>query len=302
MSDHRWPVPMSAPGTQLYAAGHRPQNFYMLGSMGLACPIALGVALAQPGRAVIAIEGDGSILMALGCLATIGMVKPRNLTIIIMDNGIYQITGKQKAATAAAADIVDPPASTTATGCATRPISRSCSRASSMWAGRCCWRPRSTPRPASDRPRAIRRSSAAASCRGSAARAPASWIDRTTYRPPETVRSAACESRDPAEHRIGASPGHDRGNCLAGRGSATRSPTSTRTLLAIATGPEVFLFSPAQVRRQSVHCSDEITDGIECGGAATPGTRELQALANDIRFRNPALAQTRLRFVPQAHR
>src|SRR5207302_9045043 len=72
----------------LYAAGHRPQNFYMLGSMGLACPIALGVALAQPERGLIPPEGRGSILMALGCLATIGMVKPRNLTIIIMDNGI----------------------------------------------------------------------------------------------------------------------------------------------------------------------------------------------------------------------
>ena len=90
----------------LYAVGHRPQNFYMLGSMGLACPIALGVALAQPARGVIALEGDGSILMALGCLATIGMIKPRNLTIVILDNGIYQITGKQAAATASTADIV----------------------------------------------------------------------------------------------------------------------------------------------------------------------------------------------------
>jgi thiamine pyrophosphate-dependent acetolactate synthase large subunit-like protein len=90
----------------LYAAGHRAQNFYMLGSMGLACPIALGVALAQPERGVIALEGDGSILMALGCLTTIGMVRPRNLTIMIMDNGSYQITGKQTAATATSADIV----------------------------------------------------------------------------------------------------------------------------------------------------------------------------------------------------
>ena len=90
----------------LYAVGHRPQNFYMLGSMGLACPIALGVALAQPERGVIALEGDGSILMALGCLTTIGMTKPRNLTIIIMDNGIYQITGKQATATQRTADIV----------------------------------------------------------------------------------------------------------------------------------------------------------------------------------------------------
>jgi thiamine pyrophosphate-dependent acetolactate synthase large subunit-like protein len=90
----------------LFAAGHRPQNFYMLGSMGLACPIALGVAIAQPERGVIALEGDGSILMALGCLATIATVRPRNLTIVIWDNGIYQITGKQPTATAGVTDIV----------------------------------------------------------------------------------------------------------------------------------------------------------------------------------------------------
>jgi thiamine pyrophosphate-dependent acetolactate synthase large subunit-like protein len=90
----------------LLAAGHRPQNFYMLGSMGLACPIALGVALAQPKRGVIALEGDGSILMMLGCLATIANARPANLTIIIWDNGIYQITGKQATATSGLTDIV----------------------------------------------------------------------------------------------------------------------------------------------------------------------------------------------------
>ena len=90
----------------LFAAGHRAQNFYMLGSMGLACPIALGVALAQPERGVIALEGDGSLLMSLGCLATIATVAPRNLTLIIWDNGIYQITGKQPTATSHATDIV----------------------------------------------------------------------------------------------------------------------------------------------------------------------------------------------------
>ena len=90
----------------LWAAGHRPQNFYMLGSMGLTCPIAMGVALAQPERGVIALEGDGSILMALGCLTTIGMLKPRNLTIVIFDNGMYEITGRQPAATQSSADIV----------------------------------------------------------------------------------------------------------------------------------------------------------------------------------------------------
>ena len=90
----------------LFAAGHRAQNFYMLGSMGLAFPIAFGVALAQPERGVIALEGDGSLLMSLGCLATIATVKPRNLTLIVWDNGIYQITGKQPTATSHLTDIV----------------------------------------------------------------------------------------------------------------------------------------------------------------------------------------------------
>src|SRR5579871_6595518 len=69
----------------LWSAGHRPQNFYMLGSMGLAIPIAFGVALAQPQRHVIALEGDGSLLMQLGCLVTIAAQQPKNLTMVIMD-------------------------------------------------------------------------------------------------------------------------------------------------------------------------------------------------------------------------
>jgi thiamine pyrophosphate-dependent acetolactate synthase large subunit-like protein len=90
----------------LWSAGHRPQNFYMLGSMGLACPIALGVALAQPQRRAIALEGDGSLLMQVGCLATIAMLKPKNLAIVVMDNRSYQITGGQPTATASGADLV----------------------------------------------------------------------------------------------------------------------------------------------------------------------------------------------------
>jgi thiamine pyrophosphate-dependent acetolactate synthase large subunit-like protein len=90
----------------LWAAGHRPQNFYMLGSMGLAFPIALGVALAQPERRVFALEGDGSLLMQLGCLTTIATQAPKNLTLIMMDNGIYQITGAQPTPGATTADIV----------------------------------------------------------------------------------------------------------------------------------------------------------------------------------------------------
>ena len=89
----------------LWATGRRPQNFYMLGSMGLACPIALGVALAQPQRRVIALEGDGSLLMQLGSLATIAKLKPANLTIVVMDNSVYQITGAQPTATAEGADL-----------------------------------------------------------------------------------------------------------------------------------------------------------------------------------------------------
>ena len=67
----------------------------MLGSMGLAIPIALGVALAQPNRRVFALEGDGSLLMQMGCLSTVAARAPKNLTILILDNGIFQITGSQ---------------------------------------------------------------------------------------------------------------------------------------------------------------------------------------------------------------
>ena len=80
----------------LWAADQsRPENFYMLGSMGLAVPIAMGVALAQPSRRVFALEGDGSLLMQLGCLSTLAAQGVKNLAVIIWDNGIYQITGGQ---------------------------------------------------------------------------------------------------------------------------------------------------------------------------------------------------------------
>ena len=90
----------------LWAAGHRPQNFYMLGGLGLAFPIALGVALAQPNRRKVALEGDGSLLMQLGSLTTIATLAPKNLTMVVMDNGVYQITGAQPTPAAAVADIV----------------------------------------------------------------------------------------------------------------------------------------------------------------------------------------------------
>ncbi|MBL8386437.1 MAG: hypothetical protein JNM90_25355 [Burkholderiales bacterium] len=90
----------------LWAAGQRARNFYMLGSMGLAVPIALGVALAQPRRRVIALEGDGSLLMQLGALGTVMAARPKNLAIFVWDNGAYQITGAQPTATSAGVDLV----------------------------------------------------------------------------------------------------------------------------------------------------------------------------------------------------
>jgi thiamine pyrophosphate-dependent acetolactate synthase large subunit-like protein len=90
----------------LWAAGQRPQNFYMLASMGLAGPIALGVAIAQPQRRVFAIEGDGSLLMQLGFLATLARQGQKNLAMIVMDNGVYHSTGAQQTATAFGADLV----------------------------------------------------------------------------------------------------------------------------------------------------------------------------------------------------
>jgi thiamine pyrophosphate-dependent acetolactate synthase large subunit-like protein len=90
----------------LWTSGQRPENFYMLGSMGLAIPIAHGVALAQPQRRVFALEGDGSLLMQLGALGTVARTSLKNLTMIVFDNGIYQITGKQPTLTHDCVDLV----------------------------------------------------------------------------------------------------------------------------------------------------------------------------------------------------
>jgi thiamine pyrophosphate-dependent acetolactate synthase large subunit-like protein len=90
----------------LWASGQRPENFYMLGSMGMATPIALGVAVAQPNRKVFALDGDGSILMQLGALGTVAAAAAKNLAIIIWDNGLYQITGSQQTLTSKGTDLV----------------------------------------------------------------------------------------------------------------------------------------------------------------------------------------------------
>lgn len=87
------------PSQELFQLADRSQNFYMLGSMGLASSIAHGLALSQPGK-VIAIDGDAAVTMNLGGFATIGHTRPRNLIQIVIDNSANGSTGFQPSFTA----------------------------------------------------------------------------------------------------------------------------------------------------------------------------------------------------------
>jgi len=93
------------PAYDLFAAGDRPQNFYTWGSMGLASSIGLGLAMARPDVRVFVLDGDGSLLMNLGSLATMGLVGASNLTLVVMDNQEYATTGGQATPTAQGADL-----------------------------------------------------------------------------------------------------------------------------------------------------------------------------------------------------
>jgi len=86
------------------AAGDHPLNFYLWGAMGGTAMIALGLALARPQRRVVAIPGDGDMLMGLGSLATIGVKQPQNLIIVVLDNARYGETGMQPSHTDAGVD------------------------------------------------------------------------------------------------------------------------------------------------------------------------------------------------------
>ena len=88
------------------AAGDHDRNLYLWGAMGGAVMIGLGLALAQPKLPVVVITGDGEMLMGIGSLATVGLQKPGNLTIVVLDNECYGETGGQASHTAAAADLV----------------------------------------------------------------------------------------------------------------------------------------------------------------------------------------------------
>ena len=83
----------------LFEVCDKNSNFYMIGSMGLASSIGLGVALKNTKKKIFVFDGDGNILMNLGSLVTIGTIKPKNLVHVIFDNSSHESTGGQPTAT-----------------------------------------------------------------------------------------------------------------------------------------------------------------------------------------------------------
>lgn len=109
LADRKQAIAVGGLGASTYdiaAAGDHDRNLYLWGAMGGAVMIGLGIALAQPKLPVVVITGDGEMLMGMGSLATVGLQKPANLTIVVLDNEIYGETGGQASHTAAAADLV----------------------------------------------------------------------------------------------------------------------------------------------------------------------------------------------------
>ena len=79
----------------LFSSSEKKTNFYMIGSMGLASSIGLGIALKKPKKRIFIFDGDGNILMNLNSLVTIGSLQPKNLIHIIFDNNVHESTGGQ---------------------------------------------------------------------------------------------------------------------------------------------------------------------------------------------------------------
>jgi thiamine pyrophosphate-dependent acetolactate synthase large subunit-like protein len=96
---------LGSPTYDVAAAGDDPRNFYLWGAMGSAATVGLGLALARPQSRVLVITGDGELLMAVGALATIGVARPNNLAIAVLDNRAYGETGGQASHTAAGVDL-----------------------------------------------------------------------------------------------------------------------------------------------------------------------------------------------------
>ena len=97
---------LGSPTYDVAAAGDHPLNFYLWMAMGGAAMIGLGLALAKPERRVCVVTGDGEQLMGMGALGTIGVKKPQNLTIVVLDNGHYGETGMQASHTTGGVDLV----------------------------------------------------------------------------------------------------------------------------------------------------------------------------------------------------
>ena len=97
---------LGAPAWDITAVGDCPENLPLWGGMGGAAMIGLGLALAQPGRTVLVITGDGEMLMGLGSLATIAVRRPPNLAILVQDNEHYGETGMQETHTKHGVDLV----------------------------------------------------------------------------------------------------------------------------------------------------------------------------------------------------
>lgn len=96
---------LGGPTSDAYGVGDSPLNFYLWGAMGGAAMVGLGLALAQPARRVVVLTGDGEMLMGMGALATIGVKRPANLSIVVIDNGLYAETGLQEAHTSRGVDL-----------------------------------------------------------------------------------------------------------------------------------------------------------------------------------------------------
>jgi thiamine pyrophosphate-dependent acetolactate synthase large subunit-like protein len=109
LKDRKGTIAVGGLGASTYdiaAAGDHDRNFYLWGAMGGAVMIGLGIALAQPKLPVVVITGDGEMLMGMGSLATVGLQKPGNLSIVVLDNEVYGETGGQASHTAATVDLV----------------------------------------------------------------------------------------------------------------------------------------------------------------------------------------------------
>src|SRR4029079_18034881 len=96
---------MGAVAAELQSIGHRPNFFYLQHAMGLASSMGLGIALSQPERQVIVLDGDGSILMNLGGLTTLARYRPKNLLHIVFDNESLLSVGGFPTATSTGSDI-----------------------------------------------------------------------------------------------------------------------------------------------------------------------------------------------------